>query len=248
MAFFLTFEQKMPDGGYRDLYPDLLAGYADGRFPKPSAWNARCPNVVRYEMFKRLGYFVTESSEHFAEYTPWFIKEGREDLIERFGIPLDEYPKRCVEQIERWDRDLAALKTATREDLAESHEYASSIVNSVWTGEPSVIYGNVRNGKAIASLPEDCAAEVPCLVDHNGIQPTVIGALPPQLTALIRTNLNVQELTVAALTTEDPRYIYHAAMLDPHTGAELDLDQIWALVDDLRRAHGDWLPPFARLA
>ena len=101
MAFYLNFEERMDDGSFRNLYPDLLAGYRDGRFPKPSHWNPRCPNKVRYEMLTRLGYFVTESSEHFAEYTPYFIKEGREDLIEKFGIPLDEYPKRCVEQIAR---------------------------------------------------------------------------------------------------------------------------------------------------
>ena len=102
MAFYLKFEQRQADGTYRDLYPDLLRGYREGRFPKPSSWNPRCPNKVRYEMLTRLGYFVTESSEHFAEYTPWFIKDGRPDLIEKFGIPLDEYPKRCIEQIARW--------------------------------------------------------------------------------------------------------------------------------------------------
>jgi alpha-galactosidase len=247
MAFFLKFEQRLADGSYRNLYPDLLAGYRDGRFPKPG-WNPRCPNKVRYEMLTRLGYFVTESSEHFAEYTPWFIKEGRDDLIETFGIPLDEYPKRCIEQIARWDRDLEELKSATADDVKESHEYASAIINSVWTGEPSVIYGNVRNGGCISSLPDAAAVEVPCLIDASGIQPTRIGALPPQLTALIRTNLNVQELTVEALLTENVEHLYHAAMMDPHTGAELDLDQIWSLVDDLRRAHGEWLPAWARLA
>jgi alpha-galactosidase len=248
MAFYLKFERRLADGSYENLYPALLEGYRDGRYPKPSSWNPRCPNKVRYEMFKRLGYFVTESSEHFAEYTPWFIKEGRQDIIDKFGIPLDEYPKRCVEQIARWEHDLADLKNAKPEDVAESHEYASQIVNSVWTGEPSVIYGNVRNNGCITSLPADCAAEVPCLVDASGIQPTYIGDLPRPLTALIRTNINVQELTVEALLREDPQYIYHAAMLDPHTGAELDLDQIWSLVDDLRRAHGSWLPKWAQLA
>ena len=119
-------------------------------------------------------------------------------------------------------------------------------MNSVWTGEPSVIYGNVRNNGCITSLPANCAAEVPCLVDASGIQPTFIGDLPPQLTALIRTNINVQELTVAALMTENREHLYHAAMMDPHTAAELDLDQIWTLVDDLLAAHGDWIPQWAR--
>ncbi|KTR07867.1 alpha-galactosidase [Aureimonas ureilytica] len=246
MAFYLKFERKLPDGSFRDLYPDLLEGYRAGRIPKPSSWNARCPNKVRYDMFTRLGYFVTESSEHFAEYTPWFIKEGREDLIRKYEIPLDEYPKRCVEQIARWKGESAALTGSDTIEVKESHEYASSIMNSVWTGEPSVIYGNLRNNGCITSLPDNCAAEVPCLVDANGIQPTYIGELPVQLTALMRTNINVQELTVKALMTENRQHIYHAAMMDPHTGAELDLDQIWSLVDKLTSAHGEWLPEWAR--
>ena len=248
MAFYLKFEQVQPDGSYKNLYPDLVRAYREGRAPKPSHWNPRQNNTVRYEMLTRLGYFVTESSEHFAEYVPWFIKEGREDLIEKFHIPLDEYPKRCVEQIARWKAEAARYKTANTVEIRESHEYASEIMNSVWTGQPSVIYGNVRNNGLITSLPEGCAVEVPCLVDRNGIQPTHIGALPPQLTALIRTNVNVQELTVAALMTENREHIYHAAMMDPHTAAELDLEQIWTLVDDLLIAHDDWLPQWARIA
>eukprot|EP01037_Dinobryon_pediforme_P021494 gene21494-22371_t len=246
MAFYLTFEHRQPDGSWRNLYPDLVQGYRDGRFPKPSHWNARCPNRVRYEMLTRLGYFVTESSEHFAEYVPWFIKSGRPDLIERFGIPLDEYPERCREQIARWQEEAKALSGDAPIAVEESREYASSIVNAIWTGEPAVIYGNVRNNGCIPSLPPAAAVEVPCLVDANGIQPTYVGELPVQLTALMRTNINVQELTVKALMTEDRRAIYHAAMLDPHTAAELDLDQIWALVERLIAAHGDWLPTWAR--
>ena len=246
MAFYLNFEQRQKDGSYRDLYPDLVAGYRAGRIPKPSNWNPRCPNKVRYEMLTRLGYFVTESSEHFAEYTPYFIKDGREDLIEKFQVPLDEYPKRCLEQVERWKTQAKEYRNAETIEVKASHEYASTIMNSVVTGEPAVIYGNQRNNGCITSLPADCAAEVPCLVDASGVQPTYIGALPPQLTALIRTNVNVQELTVAALMTENREHIYHAAMLDPHTAAELDLDQIWRLTDDLIKAHGDWLPVWAR--
>lgn len=247
MAFFLKFEHRQPDGSYRNLYPDLLRAYREGRAPKPG-WNPRCPNKVRYEMMTRLGYFVTESSEHFAEYTPYFIKEGRDDLIEKFGIPLDEYPKRCIEQVERWKGQAAAYRSADKIEVKPSKEYASSIMNSVWTGEPSVIYGNLRNNGCITSLPDNCAAEVPCLVDENGIQPTFIGDLPPQLTALIRTNINVQELTVAAMMTENREHLYHAAMMDPHTAAELDLDQIWSLTDDLLAAHGNWIPEWARTA
>ncbi|MEF0940999.1 alpha-glucosidase/alpha-galactosidase [Rhizobium sp. BR 362] len=245
MAFYLKFEHRQADGSYRDLYPDLVRAYREGRAPKPG-WNPRCPNKVRYEMLTRLGYFVTESSEHFAEYTPYFIKEGREDLIEKFGIPLDEYPKRCIEQIARWKNQADEYRSADKIEVIQSKEYASSIINSIWTGEPSVIYGNVRNNGCITSLPYNCAAEVPCLVDASGIQPTFIGDLPPQLTALIRTNINVQELTVQALMTENREHIYHAAMMDPHTAAELDLDQIWSLVDELLAAHGTWLPEWAR--
>lgn len=245
MAFYLNFEEVMEDGSTRDLYPDLVKAYAEGRAPKPG-WNPRCPNKVRYEMLTRLGYFVTESSEHFAEYTPWFIKRDRPDLIEKFGIPLDEYPKRCIEQIERWEKEAQEYRKADRIDVVASKEYASEIINSVVTGQPSIVYGNVRNDGLITTLPEGCAVEVPCLVDRNGIQPTHIGALPPQLAALMRTNINVQELTVTALMTQNKEHIYHAAMMDPHTGAELDLGQIWDLVDDLLTAHDAWLPEWAR--
>lgn len=248
MSFFTTFEEVLPDGSTRDLYPALRQGYREGRFPKPSHWNKRCPNRVRYEMMMRLGYFVTESSEHFAEYVPWFIKRDRPDLIQKFGIPLDEYPKRCVEQIARWDKQAQKYREANRITVKPSHEYASAIINSVTTGEPSVIYGNVPNRGLIPQLPDGCAVEVPMVVDRMGLQPTVVHDIPPQLIALMRTNINVQELTVAALMTGNREHIYHAAMLDPHTGAELDLDQIWQVVDELIDAHGDWLPAFARKA
>jgi alpha-galactosidase len=247
MAFFLGFEHRGADGSYRDLYPALRQGYAEGRLPKPPRSNPRCPNRVRYEMMTRLGYFVTESSEHFAEYTPWFIKRDRPDLIERFGIPLDEYPKRSVEQVARWERQAEAHRRAGTIEVRASHEYASAIVNAVVTGEPSVIYGNFGNRGFIPQLPDGCAVEVPTLVDANGLQPTVVRDIPPQLVALMRTNLNVQELTVQALLSENVEHVYHAAMLDPHTAAELDLDQIWALTRDLLAAHRDWLPAFARV-
>ena len=246
MAYYLNFEGRQKDGSFADLYPALKQGYLDGRFPKPNTHNPRCQNKVRYEMMMRLGYFVTESSEHFAEYTPYFIKRDRPDLIEKFSIPLDEYPKRCVEQVEEWKEQAEAFRQADKIEVAPSIEYASSIINSVVTGTPSVIYGNIRNQGYIPQLPEGCAVEVPCLVDANGLQPTVVTGIPPQLTALMRTNINVQELTVKALMTENREHIYHAAMLDPHTAAELDLDQIWQLTDELIAAHGDWLPQWAR--
>ncbi|SHI96823.1 alpha-glucosidase/alpha-galactosidase [Wenxinia saemankumensis] len=246
MAYYTRFEQRLPDGTYKDLYPELKRGYAEGRLPRFSNHSDRCPNKVRYEMMMRLGYFVTESSEHFAEYVPYFIKKDRPDLIERFGIPLDEYPKRCVEQVERWQAQAQKYREAETVEVKPSHEYASEIINSVVTGSPSVIYGNIPNRGYIPQLPEGAAVEVPVLVDGNGLQPTVRTGIPPQLIALMRTNVNVQELTVAALMEENPEHIYHAAMLDPHTGSELDLDQIWELTHELLAAHGEWLPEWAR--
>ena len=246
MAFYLNFEARAADGSYRDLYPALLEGYRAGRIPKPSHWNDRCPNRVRYEVMTHLGYFVTESSEHFAEYVPWFIKTHRPDLIGTFGIPLDEYPLRCEEQIARWERQAEEYRNADRIEVRPSHEYAATIMNSVVTGTPSVIYGNVPNRGFIPQLPAGAAVEVPTLVDANGLQPTTVNDIPPQLVALMRTNVNVQELTVAALLEENREHVYHAAMLDPHTAAELDLRQIRTLVDELVAAHGDWMPAWLR--
>jgi alpha-galactosidase len=242
MAFYLNFEGRQADGSYRDLYPALREGYRAGRIPKESHWNPRCPNLVRYEVLEHLGYFVTESSEHFAEYVPWFIKTGRPDLIDRFRIPLDEYPRRCEAQVAAWKAQAESYRTAERIEVKRSQEYAATIINAVVTGTPSVIYGNVGNRGYIPQLPPGCAVEVPCLVDANGIQPTAVNDIPPQLIALMRTNVNVQELTVQALLTEEREHVYHAAMLDPHTAAELDLRQIRSLIDDLIVAHGDWLP------
>ena len=245
IAYFLKFEEILDNGSFKDLYPALKKGYEDGIFPRPeSMTHTRCPNKVRYEMMKRVGYFATESSEHFAEYVPWFIKSGREDLIEKFGIPLDEYPKRCVEQVEEWQNQLEEFKSKDKIDISNSVEYASQIINSVWTGDPSTIYGNVSNKGFIPDLPDGCAVEVPCLVDAKGIHPNQVTDIPPQLTAIMRSNINVQELTVEALISQDRQYVYHAAMMDPHTGAELDLEQIWLMVDDLLEAHKDWLPEF----
>ncbi|MBN2469997.1 MAG: alpha-glucosidase/alpha-galactosidase [Anaerolineae bacterium] len=237
MAFYLRFERRLPDGTVEDLYPRIQRVIEEDRIP---GWNR-----VRYEMLRRLGYFVTESSEHFAEYTPWFIKRDRPDLIDRFGIPLDEYITRCEAQIAGWEGLREALEDRNEPiGVERTHEYGSYIIHSHETGEPCVIYGNVTNDGLIDNLPQGCCVEVPCLVDRNGIQPTRIGSLPPHLAALMQTNINVQSLTVQAALTGKREHIYHAAMLDPHTAAELDLDQIWGLVDDLIEAHGDWLPAF----
>jgi len=232
MNFYLKFEQNG-----QDLYPLIRQVVAEDRVPD---WNR-----VRYEMFQRLGYFVTESSEHFSEYVPWFIKRDRPDLIEAFNIPLDEYIRRCEVQITAWQalRNYLEAEDTTVEHQ-RTHEYGSYIIHSMVTGEPRVIYGNVANNGLIDNLPDGCCVEVPCLVDKNGIQPIKIGTLPPQLAALMQTNINVQALTVEAALTNKREHIYHAAMLDPHTAAELSLDQIWSLVDDLIEAHGDWLPVY----
>jgi alpha-galactosidase len=229
MAFYLKLER---DG--EDLYPRLRALAQSGAIPDD--------NRVRYEVLQRLGYFVTESSEHFAEYVPWFIKRDRPDLIERFNIPLDEYPRRCLAQIADWESERERLEGEGAIEVRPSFEYAATIIRSIETGKPRVIYGNVANDGLIDDLPAQCTVEVPCLVDGNGVQPTRIGTLPPQIAALIRTNVNVQELTVEAALTGRIDHVYHAAMLDPHTSAELDLDQITALVDSLLLAHGQWIP------
>lgn len=235
MAFYLRFEHKG-----EDLYPRLHQVIEDGRVPR---WNR-----VRYEMLKRLGYFVTESSEHFSEYVPWFIKRDRPDLIERFNIPLDEYPRRCEAQFAMWEVISEELSQGHYDHpllkAERSHEYGSYIIHSLETGVPRTFYGNVLNHGLIDNLPQGCCVEVPCTVDGTGIHPQPVGPLPPQLAALIQTNINVQALTVEAALSNCRSHIYHAAMLDPHTAAELDLEQIWSLVDDLIEAHGDWLPKY----
>jgi alpha-galactosidase len=234
MAFYLKFENKHTG---EDLYPLIRKVYEENRQPD---WNR-----VRYEMFNRLGYFVTESSEHFSEYVPWFIKRDRPELIEEYNIPLDEYIRRCEVQIAGWEAMRHTLEDEDQDIAVErSVEYGSLIIHSMETATPRVIYGNVPNYDIISNLPYGCSVEVPCLVDANGIQPTRIGAIPPHLAALMQTNINVQSLTVEAALTCKREHIYHAAMLDPHTSAELTLDQIWSMVDELIEAHGDYLPQY----
>jgi alpha-galactosidase len=263
MAFYLRFERNG-----EDLYPKLREIQREGRMP---AWN-----TVRYEMLRQLGHFPTESSEHFAEYVPWFIKKGREDLLAKYHIPLDEYPGRCQVYEHAWpyiERELerpgsqdvsalaAELKAANihvmersvghATDLLEglnrierSVEYGGAIIHSMVSGTPRVVYGNVRNHALIDNLPQGCAVEVPCLVDGNGVFPTRVGALPVQLAAMMRTNVNVQELVVESVLQKKREHVYHAAMLDPHTAAVLDLEQIRALVDELLVAHRPFLPDY----
>ena len=248
MAFYLDFQQRQGKD-LVDLYP-RIAERAEV-FPMPTRGDVErsdggfdgLSDAVRYEMFKRLGYFVTESSEHFSEYVPWFIKSGRADLLDKFGIPLDEYPRRCERQIEGWENLRTRLENPeSRVRVVQSMEYGSGIIHSMETGQSRVVYGNVPNRGIISNLPDDCCVEVPCVVDASGITPTHIGALPPHLAALMQTNINVQSLTVEAALTGKREHVYHAAMFDPHTAAELDLDQIWALVDELLAAHRGMIP------
>jgi alpha-galactosidase len=246
MAFFLRFEHEGVD-----LYPRLKQFLESGQRPDRSHGHDDGDKVmadsIRYEMFRRLGYFVTESSEHFSEYVPWFVKRDRPDLIDRFDIPLDEYIRRCERQIAGWEKLRGQLESPDHElAVVRSVEYGSGIIHSMETGTPRVIYGNVANTGLIDNLPAGCTVEVPCLVDRTGVQPTRIGALPPQLAALMQTNVNVQGLTVAAVLEGRRDHIYHAAMLDPHTAAELDLEQIWSMVDELLAAHGEMIPEALR--
>ena len=240
MAFYLNFERNG-----QDLYPLIRQVGQDGDFPKRPHFTGPISDAVRYEMLKRLGYFVTESSEHFSEYTPYFVKQSRPELIEEFEIPLDEYINRCQLQIAAWEslRDYLEDENTTIEH-ERSEEYGSRIIHSMETDTPRVVYGNVMNDGLIDNLPTESCVEVPCLVDKNGVQPTKVGQLPPHLAALMQTNINVQALTVEAALTGKREHIYHAAMLDPHTAAELSLDQIWSLVDDLIEAHGEWLSEY----
>lgn len=231
VAFYTRFERNG-----EDLYPLIRKVVEEGRVPE---WNR-----VRYDMFMRLGYFPTESSEHLAEYLPHFIRRDRPELIEKYNIPLDEYIRRCEEQITGWEKLREEMMQPDAElETGRSCEYGSLIIHSMVTGQPRVVYGNVLNTNfLINDLPESCCVEVPCLVDKMGIQPTSVGMIPPQLAAIMRTNINVQELTVQALETGVRQHIYHAAMLDPHTAAELTLDEIWSLTGDLLEAHREWLP------
>ncbi|MDJ0823228.1 MAG: alpha-glucosidase/alpha-galactosidase [Paracoccaceae bacterium] len=242
VAFFLELTHEG-----RSLYPRLREGYRAGRLPKPPLLMPRCWNTVRYEVMDHLGYMCTESSEHLAEYVPWFIKDGRDDLIETFKIPLDEYPTRCEEQMADWSAQAAAYRGAETIAFEKSHEFAAEIMNAVVTGKPYTIYGNLPNRGQVPQLPSGAVVETPCLVDHNGVQPTAVDDIPPQLVALMRSQINVQDLVVRALVDQDVEHIYHAAMMDPHTAAELDLRQIRSLVTDLLAAHGEMIPDWARV-
>jgi alpha-galactosidase len=231
----LAFYLELRHGG-RDVYPDLRRVLEEGRVPP---WNR-----VRYEVLRRFGYFSTESSEHLAEYVPWFIKSVRPELVDELNIPLDEYPRRCEAQLLEWEELRNMLENGAGIPVERGNEYGAGIIHALETGEPFRFNGNVPNDdRWIENLPRECCVEVPCIADASGIVPQAVGPLPPQLAALIQTNVNVQLLTVEAALTGRREHVDHAAMLDPHTAAELSLDEIHELVDALLEAHGDLVPP-----
>jgi alpha-galactosidase len=227
MAFFLEFNYKG-----QDAYPLLFKALDD-----PSAV---IQDKVRFEMMRRLGYFVTESSEHQSEYVPYFIHHG-DKVIDEFLIPIDEYRRRCEAIIATWQQEekelLGEVEGKSFEVAPQSQEYGSYIIHAKEANAPIVIYGNVPNRNLISNLPDGCCVEVPIVVDANGLQPTQIGKLPPQLAAICRTNVNVQDLTVEAALTKQREYIYQAVMMDPHTSTTLTLDKIWAMCDEMIEAH-----------
>lgn len=231
--------------GEHDLYPEIRKrGLAknEAALADPAK---RHTDMIRFEIMRLFGYYITESSEHNAEYTPFWIKSKYPKMIERYNIPLDEYPRRCEEQIEKWSTQREALVAGGSMEHALSREYAARIVRAVWTGEHTVIHGNTRNTEGlISNLPREAVVEVATIVDGMGLHPTAAGALPPQCAALNQTNVNVQTLTIQAALQQRRDHVYQAALLDPHTAAELPPDTILMLCDRLFDAHKDLLPQY----
>ena len=260
---------EVADGG-RDLYPEIRRRIAEGVERVKAAGGGRAvyekvareagkekqrywwgtgdaaiaKNMVRLEMFLRLGYYMTEGSLHAAEYVPWFIKKSRPDLLDVYAIKLDEYMDRCIEQIKGWKKRRDEIVHNARLEHKRSREYGSYIMEAVETDVPFRIHGNVANEGLITNLPPAACVEVPCLVDQAGVNPCRVGDLPEVCAAVNRTNVNVQLLAIEAALTGRKDCIYQAAMLDPHTAAELTIDEIVALCDEMIEAHGDWLPPY----
>jgi alpha-galactosidase len=252
MAFYKKFAKKNGNGG-EDLYPklkqladDIVSNKVTSTrsIVKDSESDKVLHEKVRYEILRRFGYFVTESSEHFAEYVPWFIKQNRQDLIDQYKIPIEEYIDRCENNIKLWDDLEKDMTPIHNQPLNRGKEYASYIMDAVTNNNEITINGNVMNDGYIDNLPSNCCVEVPCLINSNGNQPQKTGRLPEHLAALMRTNINVQILTAEAALTNKKEHIYHAAMLDPLTGANLSIDEIYAMVDKLIEAHGNYLPKY----
>ncbi len=219
-----------------DLYPELR------RRAKEKNAGEKHWDMVRYDYMERLGYYCTESSEHNAEYNPFYIKAKAPELIDRYNIPLDEYPRRCIHQIQEWKELSEKLLTDADLTHTRSHEYASYIMEAMVTDKPIRIGGNVLNtGHLISDFPEQACVEVPCLVDGSGVHPTYVGALPPVLAAMNMTNINPQLLTIEAARTRSREDIRRAVMLEPRCAAELTLDEMTAMVDELIAAHGEYM-------
>ncbi|WP_458103691.1 alpha-galactosidase [Clostridium butyricum] len=234
MAWLLEIYDKSGN----DLYPEIK-----NRAQQKNN-SEKHDDMVRYEYIKHLGYYCTESSEHNSEYNPFFIKSKYPELIEKFNIPLDEYPRRCVEQIEKWEKEKENILQNGEVSHTRSKEYASYIMESIVTNTPYKIGGNVINTGLIDNLPKEACVEVPCLVDAMGIHPTHVGNLPTQLAAMNMSNINVQLLTIEAAITKDRQKIYQAAMMDPHTSSELSIDDIIKMCDELIAAHGDFMKDY----
>ena len=226
---------ELRDRDGNDLYPEIRRRAAQKNASE------KHNDMVRFAYIKHLGYYCTESSEHNAEYNPLFIKSKYPELIEAYNIPLDEYPRRCIEQIEKWEEEKNNILNDGKITHERSREYASYIIEAVVTDKPYKIGGNVINKGSIENLPADACVEVPCLVDGSGITPCRVGRLPVQLAAMNMTNINVQLLAIEAAATRKKEYIYQAAMLDPHTAAELSVDDIVNMCDELIDAHGDYM-------
>ena len=214
----------------RDLYPEIKKRAKEQNKEKHG-------NMVRFDYIDKFGYYCTESSEHNAEYNPFYIKSKYPELIDRFNIPLDEYPRRCVNQIANWEKQRDEIMAGGNIEHTRSNEYASRIMEAIVTNTPYKIGGNVLNNGLISNLPDDACVEVPCLVDGGGIHPTYVGRLPVQCAAMNMTNINPQLLTIEAAVTGKREHVYQAAMLDPHTAAELSIDDIIAMCDELIEAH-----------
>ena len=233
-AWLLSIQDK--DGN--DLYPEIKRRSLSGEYADKMKWD-----LVRHDIMHRFGYYNTESSEHTAEYNPYYIKHKYPELIERYNIPLDEYPRRCREQIKGWN-ELREKVLSTEIEHIKSHEFAAPIINAVVNNVPYEIHASVLNKGLITNLPTDSCVEVKCLVDRSGVNPCFVGEIPEQLACLNRTNINVQNMTIRATHERKKELVYMAAYLDPHTSAELSLDDIKSLCDDLFEAHNGWLPEY----
>ncbi|CAH0343951.1 alpha-glucosidase/alpha-galactosidase [Bacillus sp. CECT 9360] len=231
MAWFLELKRNGID-----LYPDLFLAMEDEEI--------YAKDKVRFEMMRRLNYFITESSEHMSEYTPYFIKRDR--LIKEFDIPIDEYIKRSEDNLNHFSETKRMIERGQPFEVQKSHEYGAPIIHSIETGVNREIWGNVLNTNLITNLPENACVEVPCLVNKQGIQPIHVGDLPPHLAAMNMTNINVQQLVVEAALTGNIDYVYQAVMLDPHTASVLSLDEIWNMTKELIDAHGSSLQTFTK--